>query len=286
MQRYFEFKNFFKDHISNGLNVLCIESTEGSTYRKKGSIKLVANSGVHTGLLSGGCLEEEIVRVALDTGSGQHFSIDTRSDEDKYFGSGKGCQGLLNISVIELASDTQWHTFCKIYFKHIRFPCLHVVGAGADVLPLAGILDALQMSWFCADYRKAHVDRFLAYSNSCKHVAAGELRRSLLDIFFVKHVSDNTGLFAPAYVLMSHSFEYDLEGLLAAVDAGAEYVGVLGPKRRRDELVKAAQNELDGTQPDYDWGRVHGPMGVPGLGRGEEAIAVSIVAEVMRAFAS
>ncbi len=276
LYRYLELKKFFIEHSSTRLLVARIESTEGSTYKKKGSFKLVNPEGSHVGMLSGGCLEQEIVRKTLETDPGACFDIDTRSEEDKFFGSGTGCQGLLRIRVERVAEGTSWDDFKDSFLQGTKLPFVKIVGAGADVVPLAEILDAMHWAWIAVDYRQAHVDNFKTHPSKRLKIPVDQLKEALQ----VMPAARQGGQFSSAYVLMSHSFEYDLQGLVAAIKETADYIGVLGPARRRDELVASAKKELGDRS--YDWGRVKGPMGISGLGRGEEAVALSVAAEMMR----
>src|SRR5438876_2466634 len=68
--------------------------TEGSTYRKPGARLLVDSDGNMLGVLSGGCLEEEIARQGqkvIDDGSPVLLSFDTK----RLY----GCDGQLKILV-------------------------------------------------------------------------------------------------------------------------------------------------------------------------------------------
>src|SRR2546430_5963377 len=68
--------------------------TEGSTYRKPGARLLVDSDGGTLGVLSGGCLEEEIARhgqKVIDDGSSVLLSFDTK----RLY----GCDGQLKILV-------------------------------------------------------------------------------------------------------------------------------------------------------------------------------------------
>jgi len=68
--------------------------TEGSTYRKPGARLLIEADGKTLGVLSGGCLEEEIARYGQDviaTGSPVLLSFDTR----RLY----GCDGRLKIII-------------------------------------------------------------------------------------------------------------------------------------------------------------------------------------------
>lgn len=77
-----------------------IVSTSGSTYQKAGSRMLIESNGRFTGLLSGGCLERDILDHALRvlaTGISQCFEYDSRGEDDLVFGMGVGCQGVMRV---------------------------------------------------------------------------------------------------------------------------------------------------------------------------------------------
>lgn len=77
-----------------------IVRTEGSTYRKAGARILISQSGVSSGLLSGGCLEadlcERAVRV-LARGQPERALFDSRISDDPIWGIGLGCEGANHI---------------------------------------------------------------------------------------------------------------------------------------------------------------------------------------------
>src|SRR5882757_4420486 len=87
--------------------------TEGSTFRKTGAQKLIAADGEAMGLLSGGCLEGEIVDRALEflelrridpegALTSEHI-FDTSNESDRLFGYQKGCRGKITIQFSEVS---------------------------------------------------------------------------------------------------------------------------------------------------------------------------------------
>ncbi len=79
-----------------------IVATEGSTYRKAGARMLIEADGRITGLLSGGCLEEDLRERAREVLAGGRPTIveyDMRSADDLIFGIGAGCEGAMRIVV-------------------------------------------------------------------------------------------------------------------------------------------------------------------------------------------
>src|SRR5512139_3531729 len=71
-----------------------IVDTAGSTYRKAGTRMLIAADGEVLGLLSGGCLEHDLVAFASEvraSGAARLVSYDMRTPDDLLFGLGAGC---------------------------------------------------------------------------------------------------------------------------------------------------------------------------------------------------
>jgi xanthine dehydrogenase accessory factor len=77
-----------------------VVSTAGSTYRKPGARMLIRSSGGHVGLLSGGCLEQDLAHHAGRVRSSREpmlVTYDQRRENDALFGIGSGCGGLMRI---------------------------------------------------------------------------------------------------------------------------------------------------------------------------------------------
>ncbi len=78
-------------------------ATEGSTYQKPGALVLLGREALQHGVISGGCLEAELVQRAqavFDSGRAALVDFDTRSDEDLVFGSGTGCRGRVHLLLL------------------------------------------------------------------------------------------------------------------------------------------------------------------------------------------
>ena len=79
---------------------------EGSAYRRPGARMLVADDGETTGVLSGGCLEQDVSKRALEViklREARLITYDTSSDEDIVWGLGIGCSGIVQIVIEPLA---------------------------------------------------------------------------------------------------------------------------------------------------------------------------------------
>lgn len=85
-----------------------VVQTKGSTYRKSGARMLIADRGEIIGMVSGGCLEQDILcHVQQQTLPYHPFIItyDTTTEEDILWGLGLGCNGVVRILVEHLNAD-------------------------------------------------------------------------------------------------------------------------------------------------------------------------------------
>ncbi|RAK18218.1 molybdenum cofactor sulfurylase [Anoxybacillus vitaminiphilus] len=77
-----------------------IISTEGSTYQKAGAKCFISEDGKLTGLLSGGCVESDIIEHAMKVLESEKPTVihyDFYGDDDIAWGLGVGCNGKMNI---------------------------------------------------------------------------------------------------------------------------------------------------------------------------------------------
>jgi xanthine dehydrogenase accessory factor len=109
---------FFRRSIDRGepLVLATVANTIGSTYRKAGAQMLIAGDGQAAGLLSGGCLEADLMeraRTVLNSGAPMLVDYDTRGSDDVLWGIGLGCEGAMTILMqrLDRANDYQPYRF-------------------------------------------------------------------------------------------------------------------------------------------------------------------------------
>jgi len=107
---------FFRHHRQRRepLVLATVARTIGSTYRKAGAQMLIARDGTAAGLLSGGCLEADLMeraRTVLDTGRAMTVDYDTRSSDDVIWGIGLGCEGAMTILLTRLSEENGYEPF-------------------------------------------------------------------------------------------------------------------------------------------------------------------------------
>jgi xanthine dehydrogenase accessory factor len=106
----------FHDFVQRGepLVLATVVQTAGSTYRKPGAQMLIAADGQSAGLLSGGCLESDLVeraRVVLRSGEAMLVDYDSRASDDLIWGLGLGCEGAMQILLTRLDADGGYEPF-------------------------------------------------------------------------------------------------------------------------------------------------------------------------------
>jgi xanthine dehydrogenase accessory factor len=94
-----------------------IVATEGSTYRKAGTPMLITSAGQPRGLLSGGCLELDLVehaREVLESGAPRLAAYDMRGEDDILFGIGSGCEGAMRVLLQRIGPLEHWQPLAAI----------------------------------------------------------------------------------------------------------------------------------------------------------------------------
>jgi xanthine/CO dehydrogenase XdhC/CoxF family maturation factor len=154
---------------------------------------------------------------------------------------------------------------CRMLYAPLHaIPRLLVLGGGLDAIPLVGM--AAELGWLVtvADHRPGHLARggFERAERSVL-VEPGKLAASLSLRDF------------DAIVVMSHHLATDRKYLAELAPVATRYLGVLGPRARRDRLLA----ELADAAPALR-DRLKGPVGLDIGADSPESIALSILAEL------
>lgn len=296
-----------------------IVKTSGSTYQKVGTSILINEQGQCSGLLSGGCLEADIALHAKDvfaSGLTKLLHYDLASENSILWGLGLGCEGALTILLLPINAENNYLGFDQVlacmqqgqscyYFQQISdqqtpiasfaeneqtseqlnnstyicspcYPATHlmIAGAGTDAVPIVNI--AHEMGWRVSlvDHRKVLLEQSV-FNNVSNKIKARANKLTAENIAFNQAPVD-------ALVIMTHSLENDQAFLQLAVQAELNYIGLLGPEKRKHKLVK--QLNFDINERDIN-NRLFGPVGLNLGGRSPQAIALSIIAQVQQVLA-
>ncbi len=110
--------NFFQERVNHGapLVLVTVYETAGSTYSKAGRQMVIDGDGQFCGMLSGGCLEGDLVERARDViklKRAQTASYDLGAD-DELWGLGVGCDGTMRVLLQPLFPDQDYQPFAAI----------------------------------------------------------------------------------------------------------------------------------------------------------------------------
>lgn len=98
--------NFYRDHQADDSLVLAtIIATEGSTYRRPGAMMLISRDQQFEGMISGGCLEGDLLHHAAEvfsSGNPKFVTYDMHADEDLVWSLGLGCDGVIHLMLQRL----------------------------------------------------------------------------------------------------------------------------------------------------------------------------------------
>jgi xanthine dehydrogenase accessory factor len=274
-----------------------VVSVEGSSYRRPGARMLVSEAGTSTGTISAGCLESDVIEHAkhvLQTGEAKLVEYNTASTSDEMvWGLGLGCNGIVRVLVEPLASGSlcmealrrsqaasvsvatvyqctssdlarAGMKSVKVFIETLLPPVpLVVFGAGHDALPVIELARGLGWQTEVVDpqARPASLSRFA--------VADRVTLSRPEDVEAQVRITPRT-----MALLMSHNYVQDLTLLRFLLASPARYIGVLGPRKRTERMLKGlAMNEAERA-------RLHAPAGLDIGANGPAEIALSIVAEM------
>lgn len=287
---------FFDSRREQGepLVLVTVIHTQGSTYSKAGAQMLVDADGVFRGMLSGGCLEGDLAvrsRVVIETGEAQTVTYDLARD-DELWGMGVGCDGVIRVLLLRLSPENGYMPFAEMAevlrgrdSAEFRLPLdgeepaevaitieppprVLVLGAGLDAEPVVRFASELGWRVTVADHRPAYIDGGdFAAADSCHCVPADEVSKTV-----------DLSSFDMA-VVMSHHLSSDRAYLRQLARESMTYIGLLGPRARRDRLLAELGDDAGELA-----GRLHGPAGLDIGGRGPAPIALSIIAEMQKAW--
>ncbi|WP_134687270.1 XdhC family protein [Brevibacillus migulae] len=166
---------------------------------------------------------------------------------------------------VERPDGSAARLFLDVYMPPIE---LMIFGAGHDALPLARMGSQLGMSVTVVDPRPA-------YNTEERFPGANRL---LLDPCLA---ADEIPIHARTYiVIMNHHLERDRAALAHALSSSSSYIGMLGPRRRCERLLRS----LETTGHVWEAERLahlHNPVGLDIGAETAEEIAFSIITEVL-----
>jgi len=147
---------------------------------------------------------------------------------------------------------------------------LFIVGSNYDIYPLIEVANLL-------GWRISLMANLLKIDKRKLHLVHKAYHHKNVD--FPNSLTQRT-----AIILMTHDYNKDAQFLAHSLQTKAEYIGILGPKKRGERLIE----QLRQVQPhlvENNTNKIHFPIGLDIGGITPEEIALSMVAEIQAFFA-
>jgi xanthine/CO dehydrogenase XdhC/CoxF family maturation factor len=294
-----------------------VVALDGSSYRRPGVRMLVDENGTMTGAVSGGCVEQEILRQAasvFETGQPKMMTYDGRYR--------LGCEGILYI-LIEPVKFSDG--FVKCFYECIDARHAFQInscykkkdgnfrGLGTFIkFENDSVFSVLETYLYSekneklSNFKQNMTPRFKLVIVGGEHDAVQLCKYAALtgwEVEIISGPSESRSLLnfpgaksfhavspenldvskidkQTAVVLMTHNFAKDLRYLVALQYTSPSYIGLLGPSRRREDLL----NQFVEYCPEISevfLDSIHGPAGINIGAETPQEIAISIISEIL-----
>lgn len=297
--------------------LITVVDLDGSSYRKPGVRMLIHEDNTVFGAVSGGCVENEIIRqskTVFETGKPKIITYDGRFR--------LGCEGFLYILIepfspngvfLKAFQECLGHrTEFQICTKYKREE-----GAFDDIGTYVKINDSeytvskdktlellkkaefktfcqtmqpqFKLTIFGSEHDAAHLCQFASMMGWLVDIIAKPTENISIKDFpgassFIASQPEDVDFSAidnqTAVMIMTHSFANDLKALIALKDHNPIYIGLLGPVHKRENLL----SQLMVFHPDLDetfLNRIYGPAGLNIGSETPQEISISIISEIL-----
>jgi xanthine dehydrogenase accessory factor len=276
MKDIYDILREFEKRRGQSFALATLVRAEGSSYRRPGARMLICQDDSTVGSLSAGCIEEEVTlcaREVLRNGVSTIISFDTR----RRF----GCNGKIDV-FIERVSETFLVDLAENLIA--RRNCLAVtIFEGKRVgSSVAGVHHQREREH--ALIQEIHPPIRLLVFGEGRDSAAFHRFSELLGWKAIEIVDQHQLPIDAdrwtAAIVKSHNYGRDFAALQKLLSLNLRYVGLIGPRKRRDQLL----NDLLDLGVTINAG-FFSPAGLDLGSETPEEIALAVVAEIQRVFA-
>ncbi|WP_158969020.1 XdhC family protein [Paraglaciecola sp. L3A3] len=291
-----------------------IIQTEGSSYRKAGAMMLINDLGQYYGMLSGGCLESDIMRQARrcwDNQQNRVIEYDMREEEDLAWKLGIGCGGMVKILLQPVNAKNNYlylaelqHDLTErqsvIYKQNIdsAFPNNQIIHLQDNLHQAeSGLLKIDQQYYFIQTLNPAPYIAVFGAGVDAKPVVAiaaelgwqvilldprvgyakeGYFKGAMQTIRepFEQLINAKWLKQIDAAFVLTHNVKLDADALVLLQHSNANYIGLLGPTHRTDRVLDAGLLTRNSLTVN-----LANPVGLRLGGELPESIALSMLAE-------
>ena len=288
---------------------------EGSSYRRPGVRMLISEDGEYVGAVSGGCVESEIERQAQSVFRNNTPRVITYDGRYRI-----GCEGVIHVLIepVSLSEDllNDFKKQLKARKPFIMDSWFYSeVGEYSDVgsvLNIGGTKYALNPSFNVEDigdqrcFSQTFEPLFQLYIFGAEHDAVQMSQAAKLlgwevtvvaspdEIKSCDYFPGASSLISPSFedidtsaidaqtavVLMTHSFNKDVQYLIALKDINPAYIGLLGSNNRKERVLSMLLNYCPDISTEF-LESIHGPAGINIGAESASEISISILAEIL-----
>jgi xanthine dehydrogenase accessory factor len=149
-----------------------------------------------------------------------------------------------------------------------------IIGAGNDVMPVVNMAEILGWETTVVDGR-ANYAKQERFASACQ-VLVAKPENVLEQIAIDEHT---------VFLLMTHNYNYDMAMLRQLLQKNVQYIGMLGPKKKRERMLNELKEE-GSNFTEQQLSVLHSPVGLDIGAETSEEIALSILAEIKAMFAN
>lgn len=295
--------------------LVTVVALEGSSYRRPGVRMIISEDGDSVGAVSGGCVETEIERQAQSVFRTNKAKLMTYDGRLRI-----GCEGILHILIEpvflseELLKNFETALKSRQKFRMDAFYYPEVgehKNAGTSIslnektYSINPYFDAVQIGEqecfsqkfdplfqlyiFGAEHdavQLCQAAKLLGWevtivasadeSKSCDYFPGAS---SLITPFF-ENIDTSPLDEQTAVVIMTHSYNKDVQYLMAMKEIRPAYLGIVGSINRRERLLSTLLDYFPDISPDF-LEQIHSPAGINIGAETASEIAVSILAEIL-----
>lgn len=286
-----------------------IIETKGSAYRKAGARMMINSFGKGFGLLSGGCLESDLMQQARkcwENDQNHIVTYDMQDESDIAWQLGIGCGGMVRVLLQPINTNNDYLALDEVLEKiecgesvyysqtidtlkpdnriclkteyesnepkrHNLF--INIIKPIPKLTIFGGGTDAVPLVNMAKElgWQVTLIDSRTNYARPAYFPLANEIIKQPYEL-----LKDNNVINASdAIVIMNHNLALDAKALSVSANTPCQYIGLLGPSHRTERVFKLTDLQLEDVSE-----RLSNPIGLHLGGELPESIALSMLAEI------
>lgn len=296
---------WYPQRLNTQWAIASITAIEGSSYRKPGAIMLINNNGDSLGMLSGGCLEADVIlqaQKAIYLNKNRTLIYDTQDEGAHSPIHFLGCGGSIHIYIQPLNELNQYHQLPRLLnllnqrksaayqislFAENNNKCIEKTADN----PLSNKSKIEADGVITFKYKPLiHLAIFGAGLDAIPMVKMAQVLDWQISLFdyrctqlSAKQFPSPVSIYKTAFehlpqlaidaaIVMGHNIKFDAKALDYLSLSHAQYIGLLGPTHRQKKVLAELKNHF--SKPLY------GPIGLDIGSELPEEIALSCLAQI------